>query len=533
MSHDRLTIFLLVWVLGAPAIHAQAGKAGQLIVQFANGFDHQQLHYDKSRKAMPYSTKALSARKNIHHLHFDTDADLGEMKAALEQHPAVLHVQYNRELKRRGGGRTPNDPLYAQQWNLERIGLPDVWMQGTGGTTPCGDPIVLAVFDFGIDADHPDIADQLWTNPGEIPDNGFDDDQNGYVDDYLGVNLDTKDDKHAIDPQYHGTSVAGVMGSKGDNGLGVSGISWQNQLLIISSEEKDEALAIQAMEYVIQLRQKYNDTNGAEGAYIVAMNNSWGREGLFEEQFPIFCGMFNDLGAVGVLGVGSTENDQVNTDVFGDIPSDCSSDFLIVVTNTDQSDELAVAGFGKENVDLSAPGEGIYTLAPDGQYTTEGGTSYATPHVSGAIGLLYSLPTAPFCDHARISPTDALRDIKRFILDGAKPLPSLQGKTVSGGRLDLVNTIDRVTHTLDLGAVALQVRPNPVGETLYVDLSTKHSTSLEVNIYDVLGRLIYAQRDLDSSDPWLKIDASQWPAGYYVLNFRSAGSQGSLKLLKQ
>jgi subtilisin family serine protease len=425
---------------------------------------------------------------------------------------------------------TPNDPLFSEQWNLDRIGLKSLWDRTTGGLTPCGDTIVVAVFDFGFDPGHQDMQNVTWHNTGEIPNNGFDDDGNGYKDDYNGLNLDTGNDRHEIDVEYHGTSVSSVVTANTNNGQGMAGVNWQVKLLIVSSKEKDQALAVEAYEYIRALRKKYNDTNGAEGAYIVAVNNSWGQEGLFEKDFQLMCDMYNDLGEVGILSVGSTENDQVNTDVFGDIPSDCSSDYLIIVTNTDREDKLAVGGFGLENVDLGAPGEQIKVAGPDNTYKEDSGTSFAAPHVAGAIGLLYSLEEATFCDNARLDPTTTILNLKRYLLDGVTKLPTLQGRTVSGGRLNLGKTVDMVTSTRNSEIEQIAIYPNPVETRFYLDLPPI-SSDIKLSIVDLTGRTI-ATEFIRTSDANLFIDAHTWLAGTYFIRIKSSQLNVYQKIIK-
>lgn len=528
-----ITISIVLYGLMHFAGIAQNGvqKPTSLLVKFKEGADYSSVINNHQRKYGNRSDiKLISSRKSIYKLDFTKSDDLDETKKRLEEDPTVELVQFNHKLSRRGGNVTPNDPFFPEQWNLDKIGLKNLWEQTTGGLTPCGDTIVLAVFDFGFDREHEDMQNLIWRNYGEIPNNNFDDDQNGYKDDYEGLNLDTGNDKHQIDAEYHGTSVSSVIAANSNNGRGIAGVNWQVKLLIVSSEEKDQALAIEAYEYILALRQKYNDTNGTEGAYIVAVNNSWGQEGLFEEDFQLMCNMYNDLGEAGILSVGSTENDQVNTDVFGDIPSDCSSDYLIVVTNTDKNDELAVGGFGKVNVDLGAPGEQVEVAGPNNGYRKDSGTSFSAPLVTGAIGLLYSLEEATFCDDARLSPTEAILNLKRYILDGVTVVPTLKDRTVSGGRLNLGRTADMVTGTKRLSFSRVNTYPNPAQDNFYIDLSGL-SGEVDLSVYDVTGQLMHREK-INANRNGKLVSCSDWPSGSYFLRISSKQFIGNQKILK-
>ncbi len=521
----------ILWTFAGAQSQDLRYQPGELIIRLRPGTSINAVINTHQRSARS-TTKILSRRTNVHLLRYPHGSNLKEVMDELARHPDVDDVQYNRKMVKRGRLATPNDPFFSAQWNLERIGLPDLWNETTGGTTPCGDTIVIAVNDFGIDLDHEDLQGLFWKNPQEIPNNGFDDDGNGYKDDHLGLNIETGDDKHIIDEEdYHGTSVASIIASNTDNGLGMAGINWHLKLLIISSEDTDEAAAIEAFEYAYALRKKYNDTDGAEGAYIVALNNSWGYEGGFEEDFQILCGMFNDLGEVGILTVGATENDQVNTDVFGDFPSDCSSDFLLVVTNSDEEDRLSVAGFGAENVDLSAPGEGIYVADRNNGYRPIGGTSYATPHVSGAIGLLYSLEAATFCDDARLSPTEAILQLKRYILEGTTPLPTLQDKTVSGGRLNLMSTAQMVTGIKDLEPGYFELYPNPTTDFIFVD-TRNYGSQITLSVFDSMGKRLIKLQPKNGASRLLMVHTASWPMGTYIVQLQDAEQLGLRKVLK-
>ncbi len=530
MKSFTLTLCLSIGLFAATFSQTARFVENELIVQLHSDQKIQDLQIMQQRRSI--GTQAIFSATNVHKIRLSENDDLLKVKAQLERDPAVEAVQFNYYLTRRGSSLIePNDPLYSEQWNLQRIGLPELWNDADGSTTPCGDEIVIAVFDFGLDRSHEDIQDNLWENTGEIANNGFDDDQNGYVDDRFGVNLETGDDKHAVADDYHGTGVASVIAASTDNGKGMAGVAWNSKLMVISSEDKTVDLALEAFQYVIDMRQLYESSGGTEGAYVVAINNSWGYEGGRESEFPILCGSFNTLGAAGILAVGATENDQVNTDNFGDIPSDCSSDFLIVVTNTDESDELAVSGWGKRNVDLSAPGENIRVAGPDQTYAIDGGTSFSTPHVTGAIGLLYSIPEATFCDNANLDKEETLRSIKKYILDGVTPIASLEDKLVSGGRLNLENTFDMVTGLRELVNTQILLGPNPTRSILNVDISNFNTEVEYIRIYDILGRLVKEITPSKDSRS-IQVDMSPWPAGTYQVKVSDGFRMGLSTIVK-
>ncbi len=526
-----LAILSLIAGLAPLTLLAQQLTAApkQLLVQLTS---RQALNnFINQRRLLYENVRILSERKNIVLIDLPDAQMATQQYAQLSRMPGILHVVYNWPLYARQGENRPNDPLYAQQWNLEKVGLPGIWDLTQGGQTPCGDTIVIAVFDFGFDFEHDDMQGILWANKGEIPNNGFDDDGNGYVDDYWGLNLDKGNDRHDIAFDYHGNAVSSIIAANTNNGIGMAGAAWNTKLLMVSSKDKDQALAIEAFEYIYQLRKRYNETNGAEGAYVVAVNNSWGTADATEEEFMLMCDMFNDLGEVGILSVGATENNQKNTDVFPDIPGDCSSDYLIVVTSTNRNDELGVAAFGKTKVDLAAPGEGVVVANFDSDYTTNSGTSFAAPLVAGAIGLLYSIDEADFCDDARISPTETILNIKRYLLDGVTQTAFLRDRTVSGGRLNLDNTFRMATSVRQVPTLSLEVYPNPVADRIHL-VSHQLLREVRLSVYDFAGRLVWSADFPTIDHENLVIETARWPAGGYILQLRSNENTGQVQFLK-
>jgi len=164
----------------------------------------------------------------------------------------VNHAQYNHVIKLRN---TPNDSRFNEQWQYINTGASTgtegadldmdlAWDIATGGLTAQGDTIVVAVIDDGIDPNHEDLKDNLWKNYAEIPNNGIDDDNNGYIDDYLGWN--SIEDNDNIDNDDHGTSVSGIIGAKGNNGIGVAGVNWNVKIMTINAIPAPESGVVAA-----------------------------------------------------------------------------------------------------------------------------------------------------------------------------------------------------------------------------------------------------------------------------------------------
>jgi len=346
------------------------------------------------------STKPIVKSLNIWQFNFDYSKfnEVG-LKAALWKNKAVHQIQFNHFVNSRV---IPDDELFEEQWhhiNTLINGSPDAdldsdlaWDISTGGLTPQGDTIVIAIIDNGINANHPDFGDRLWINHNEIPENGIDDDMNGYVDDYLGYNS-TQANSNIEASSGHGTSVAGIIGAAGNNGIGVSGSNWNSKLMIVKNDfNTTEANVLMAYGYVYTMRQKYNFSLGNEGAFVVTSNSSWGRNFGFAEDAPLWCSFYDELGEVGVVNCAATANLSVNVDQEGDLPTSCTSPFLVSVTNINQfGEKVPEAGFGSNSIDLGAFGNGVMTTNLSG-YGTFNGTSAACPNVTGLVGLLYAAP---------------------------------------------------------------------------------------------------------------------------------------------
>lgn len=447
------TLCLLVclfWLFSAAAVSAQAEYLeGEFIVQLQPNTSPKMLQ--KRLPALRLSVlKSIEPGMNIWRLRYE-NAQISQVEGLAQLRKVsdlVKIAQNNHRIQPRT--TTPNDPQFGQQWQYINNGAnggavdADIdaelaWDISTGGLTALGDTIVVCVIDGGLDLNHQDFGTNRWFNYAEIPNNGIDDDQNGFVDDFNGWNADSNNDDIAGDS--HGTSVAGIIGAKGNNGVGVTGINWNVKLMIVVGGG-NEADALAAYAYPLAMRRLYNRTNRQQGAFVVATNASWGINNLRASDAPLWCAFYDSLGVQGILNMGATTNNNTNVDTQGDMPTSCASNYLIAVTNMRRDDtKEPSAGYGVNSVDLGAFGSNTWTTARTDTYAAFGGTSGATPHVTGTAALIMSAPCPRLAVQAQLNPAGVALQIKDFILNGVDANTSLQGITRTGGRLNTNNAM--------------------------------------------------------------------------------------------
>ncbi|HEY9403463.1 MAG TPA: S8 family serine peptidase, partial [Pyrinomonadaceae bacterium] len=317
----------------------------------------------------------------------------------------------------------PNDPRYTsgEMYAMARINAPGAWNGGYTGSKN----VVVGVLDGGVDVNHVDLKPNIWVNPGEVAGNNFDDDGNGYADDINGWDFNDND-KTVFDNEEgddHATHVAGTIGAKGNNGIGVTGVNWNVSIVSIKVLGPDGGSVsdiIDGYTYARQLREA--------GVNLRVLNNSYGGPGKSLSALDAI----SQLNAAGILFVVAAGNEARDNFNYPDFPSSYNVPNVLAVASTNSPDGLSsFSNFGARVVSMGAPGSSILSTTPGNTYSVFGGTSMAAPHVSGAGALVVA---------ARPDITmSQLRGVLAFTGDR---LPALAEKTTTGRRLNVAKAVE-------------------------------------------------------------------------------------------
>ena len=375
---------------GALAHLPQAYVEGDVLITFKPGADLAAGTNALARHSLGLKKHfaELSRLRGKHSgLAHDNTRTTAQLIVELSAEPAVETVEPN---YLRWVTGIPNDTLFTNLWGLKNTGQAVNGNPGAAGADirfvpawalarPTTNPVVVAVIDTGVDYTHPDLASNMWTNPGEIAGNGLDDDGNGYVDDVYGYDFADSLASPA-DSGFHGTHVAGTIAAVGNNNLGVIGVNYQARIMALRVSSDGSSISssaeIAALDYATMMKNR--------GVNLVALNASYGGGGYSSTESAAI----QAAGNAGIIFCAAAGNSTNNNDTAAFYPANYRLTNMIVVAASDQNDALAYfSNYGASTVDLAAPGVNILSTLPVAQAATDtslvqGSTAYSATELT-------------------------------------------------------------------------------------------------------------------------------------------------------
>jgi hypothetical protein len=321
----------------------------------------------------------------------------------------------------------PNDPSFGDQWAMRNTGQrggsagADLRVLPAWDLAPRkGAEVVVAVVDTGIDIQHPDIRDNVFQNPNERSD-GLDSDRNGYIDDLHGWNFAAagrgSPDVSDKSSSGHGTHVAGIIGAVANNMMGISGVAPNVRLLPIKVMDGDFTYMsdfVLGLDYAVRM-----------GAHIVNVSLGSKETSRSEAQ------AINRLQNAGILVVVAAGNEGSDEDLHPTYPGSYDNGNVLSVAAHNRRDGLSsFSNYGRNRVDVAAPGNEILSTVPGGGYQYMSGTSMAAPHAAGVAALVKSAV-----------PSFSSERIRELLIQTARTAPAFEGRLVASGRIDAYEAV--------------------------------------------------------------------------------------------
>ena len=340
----------------------------------------------------------------FYEVYLDSGVGLDQAMEHYNQLPGVDYAQ--RDFVLQHESTAPDDAYFDSLWGLHNTGQTNGTVDADIDAVEAWDvetdasSIIVAVIDTGIDYTHEDLAGNTWVNTSEANGTpGVDDDGNGYTDDIYGYDF-YNEDGDPFDDNGHGTHVSGTIGAVGNNGIGVTGVSWEVQLMglkfLNESGSGYTSDAVRAVDYAREMGAQVINASFGGGGYSTAMHDA--------------IEAFGDAGGIFVAAAGNAGNDNDSDPSY---PANYDLPNIISVAASDDDDELASwSNYGTASVDIAAPGVSILSTLPEDGYGTASGTSMAAPHVAGAAALVWA--AHPDWTHQEV--IDALLDYADPIL---------------------------------------------------------------------------------------------------------------------
>jgi thermitase len=514
MTVRNLTVavaFMVFVTMAKAGLHPHV--PGEVIIKFKNGVNAKSFMRNKSIGlslqetvnlsygkvfVMNFNSKQKSIDSIIDHLNNDPKVEYAEPNYIYKIIQPIEEFSVSdiiKTQKKKSFMSLPEDPRFGELWGLQNTGdnEPGSSTPGVEGAdinatraweiTKGSKDIKIAVIDTGIDYTHPDLVDNIWTNEAEANgEAGVDDDGNGYVDDIHGYDF-ANGDGDPRDGHSHGTHCAGTIGAVHNNGEGIAGVMANVTLVgikfLTDSGSGTTVNAIKAIDYATKLN-------------VDLMSNSWGGGG-FSEALKESIVRASEAGIIFAAAAG---NSSTNNDSRPHYPSNYQVPNVVsVAAHTAQDGLASFSCYGRNTVHIAAPGHKILSSVKDGGYKVYSGTSMATPHVAGALGLLLA--------HAGRMPHEEMRE---RLMATSIPVQAYRGKTIRGGRLEAYNLLKNIrperrepkpNEWKDLALDEAWETAHPYGNNLNIDkefhVPGAKYIRLKISRYDLENRYDYIQ----------------------------------------
>lgn len=432
MKHFKLVLPLSL--LFTFAVEASSFDPNQLVIKVRPGQSLPKLSLIKNSKNL-FENVYIVRTNNLFELEkrLKNNIAIEYTERSYRAEKTLLPVPYKIELGSSVLRPSPysefNDPLLSKVWSFQDaaengISVNASYKENGKNVTA---PIIVAVVDTGVDVQHEDLKDVVWINTNEIPYNGIDDDQNGYVDDVNGLNTLVRNkngqatgDITPIHP--HGTHVSGTIAAKQNNGKGIAGIASNVKIMALLTVPKngDESDVDVAEAFI------YAAKNGAR-----IINCSFGKK--LNEGHKLIPETLNFIAEkYGVLVIAASGNDSKDIDRRLTYPASFPNENLLVVASTTSRGRMSsFSNYGQINVDVAAPGSSILSTVPKNKYESMSGTSMATPTTVGvAAEILAHYPQLTYLQ------------LKNILMNSVTPIDNFKNKMVAGGRVDLLKGLE-------------------------------------------------------------------------------------------
>lgn len=506
----------------------------QILVQVAP----QNSRIEFLQKLFPDAKIQLSAKTfDLWNVEFAHTPPMGRL-LELKLNRSINFYMRNRRLQARA--TLPNDTFFSLQtfhlnnfnpgqsvsYGINSIGA---WDYAKTGVTAKGDTIVVAVIESGFDSFHQDL--DYFINKNEIPNDSLDNDGNGAVDDFRGWNVAENSSSLIGVDVDHAMKVCGSF-AKGNNKIGISGVTWNCKILpvnlgtILSIEN-----AIKAKEYCLKMKRLHRLTNGVKGAYIVAINFSYGTVGDPAED-TLWKAAIDSLGKEGIYFCASVINQDKDSESANDLPILFNSNFQINVTNYNFS-TLGTDGssFSNKYVHIAAPDK-YFSTKKDNQYGNCGyGASFSAPVVAGTIALMYSNMCEKFLDSLHTQPEKYSKKIKDILIASVDTTSGLKNKVVSNGKLNVYKSILYIHRlndsfckkdtsgsdtTAHINAALESEKPQIYHHEKIIYIKKLKPIPLHLSLHNMLGQRVL-EKTIENIEE--KVNIHHIPQGIYILSY--------------